>query len=836
MTNPLFISITDAQGRIKKEVPTGSADDPANPGRTINPICLTVQDGRLLLLELRFSNLNSPTHIKFVIREILPSGAIKTLISEEIADFTWLGSRDGSVPPGSGTPRDFMSNAKWVEIGNDGSWTVYDNSSTKEIQYWRKVPGQPVQHARLTGDAVSGEADGATPLYRWATGLVKLGPYFYMTSGYAPTGNGNTDGYSIKRIASDGSCITWCGAPPTATDRKGNVDGDAASSRFYNIWQFFLGADGNFYVVDELESGAGYRLVKVSVSTGSTTTIAVVPQTVYSYVVDSTGTIYYISTDEWSGTAQNQTGIASVLKRITPDGTITKLVGGASTSKWTYRWVAEAIAPNDGTGTEPAFSGIYVDYSGGGIVSWNGKVYWIHNTWQSNAVPDPLMHRADFAIRSYDPNTQTVSTVIPGLNVIDWTPYNSNDTLDAGKTYQWANDSVSKHLQPVPTNIQPVIANPVKVKVHKGKLFVLSTYPVTGFSSSIKEIDPFTGSVTTVGFNYDSNYYGGLGPNGSWAALGYGRYCITPSNSNPIHGYFGPGSWITDTGNTSSPFNRTYRYLQVDTETQWTTGTVSSAEMDEHGNVYFIETVGATTSLIGYLPYFGRYPYTLPAPITSSATLYCGAHNNNMYVLDNKKIYRFDKLGVAPNDGNGNPAATMDLVLTSPIDLGPFCVRADGTVFALVANTGGDFTSIVKFVPGSSTPVTIIADGVLIPWGDSINPAWAVDRPGSFPFIQAIECLGADLYIISGMSVIKFDGATNTFVDITTSSLGNLNTTSDPQFRALGLDTTYRLDYPGGPKLRLKNALAPYDGQFSIDWTYASEGLLQVDLNTVNNA
>jgi len=103
-----------------------------------------------------------------------------------------------------------------------------------------------------------------------------------------PSGNiyvGDTGNYKIKKIDTDGWVTRFCG-----TGSEGNVNGDADTSEFTNIFQLRSNKTGELYMVDKVARGVT-RLKRID-GNGNTATAAYIDEDALGFAIAPNGQIF----------------------------------------------------------------------------------------------------------------------------------------------------------------------------------------------------------------------------------------------------------------------------------------------------------------------------------------------------------------------------------------------------------------------------------------------------------------------------------------------------------------------------------------------------------------
>ncbi len=155
---------------------------------------------------------------------------------------------------------------------------------------------------------------------------------FNKVNGIAVDSIGNiyvSDNYNhvIRKIATTGVVSTFAGADPTVYSRAGYADGVGTAARFYYPGQLAIDANDNLYVADEYN----HRIRKITPA-GLVTTLA--GQSPFG-VVDGLGSSarfekpHAIAVNKASGDVYTADWAGYTVRRITPSGDVTTVVGAA---------------------------------------------------------------------------------------------------------------------------------------------------------------------------------------------------------------------------------------------------------------------------------------------------------------------------------------------------------------------------------------------------------------------------------------------------------------------------------------------------------------------------
>lgn len=163
------------------------------------------------------------------------------------------------------------------------------------------------------------------------------------------------DGQAIRKLSPSGVVSTFAGAAPTETSKRGFADGMGTAARFNDPGQMAIDANDNLYVADE----SNHRIRRITPE-GLVTTLAGQSS---SGVEDGNGTAarfdnpFAIAVDRTTGNIYTADWDGYTVRRITPSGDVTTVVGVAYT-------------PGVFFGTLPAGLGRV-----GGLAIRNGRLY-----------------------------------------------------------------------------------------------------------------------------------------------------------------------------------------------------------------------------------------------------------------------------------------------------------------------------------------------------------------------------------------------------------------------------------------------------------------------------
>lgn len=273
---------------------SGSADGTNSTARFYYPCGLSVDGAGNIFVADIFNN---------TIRKITPEGVVTTPVG--------LAKVTGAVD-GTGNAARF-NNPESVAVGPGTNLYVADlNNHTI-----RKITPDWVVTTLAGIPSGSGTNDG-----------LGLAAKFNYPSGLVVDTNGNTfvadlSNHTIRKIAPDGTVTTIAGAAGVS----GAVDGTGSAARFYYPIALALGADGTLYVVEygnsmirKIDSGGTVTTLAGGTNIGSANGPGLSARfnQPCGIAVDTNGTVYV------GDTSNNE------IRKITPDGTVSTLVGSTN--------------------------------------------------------------------------------------------------------------------------------------------------------------------------------------------------------------------------------------------------------------------------------------------------------------------------------------------------------------------------------------------------------------------------------------------------------------------------------------------------------------------------
>ena len=245
------------------------------------------------------------------IRMITSSGLVTSFVGNQNTPFNYT---DGV---GSGAS---FQNLRSVTLDGSGIGYVGDEQTVRTISSSGVVTTIAGTLNSYNAGYVNGQAQAAR---------------FNHISGIARDTSGNifvsdTNNHAIRKISPAGIVSTFAGADSMISNRSGYADGQGTAARFYFPGQLAIDNSNNLYVADE----SNHRVRKIS-PTGLVTTLA--GQSA-SGVLDGQGTAakfdnpFAIAIDKASGNVYVGDWDGYTVRKITPDGTVTTVVGSPYSS------------------------------------------------------------------------------------------------------------------------------------------------------------------------------------------------------------------------------------------------------------------------------------------------------------------------------------------------------------------------------------------------------------------------------------------------------------------------------------------------------------------------